>query len=159
MQDIVIRPSIKFWIVKSFWKLAIFLSFVIAIMFFPIQFLFQYFLAGGLVLMILLSFADYLLIKQTTYIVKVEQIVVITGIFSRTTNYMEMYRIYDYLKERNIFERILGLMTVKIFSRDANQPLLTMSAIPLDTTLIDNIRSRVELQKQIKHVYEINNKI
>ncbi|MDH6358969.1 PH domain-containing protein [Parabacteroides sp. PF5-9] len=160
LKDILVRPNIKYWFLISFPKI-----FLIIICFISERFISQlpnighYMRVGlGVVVLILLvmAFWDLMIIKNTRYIIKAEQIVILTGVFVKTTNYIEMYRIFDYSRVQNIGEALLSLMTVKILSRDPSHPLLSMKGIPNDISLVQTIRDRVELQKTIKGVREIN---
>jgi membrane protein YdbS with pleckstrin-like domain len=110
-----------------------------------------------IVLLLILAICDLIIIQRTIYIVKTEQIIIVTGVLLKRTDYIEMYRIYDYKHEQTLIDQLFGLMTVKIISRDISHPVLIMRGIINNPVLIDEIRKRVEKQKAIKNVHEINN--
>ena len=157
MDDITIYPCLRYWFFKSSIKIVL-----IVVLFSFHQFFIQqniYIKYGaGILIIILLVFAlcDLIIIKKTKYIVSSEQIIIINGVFLKTTNYIELYRVFDYKHEQNLFDQILNLMTVKILSRDLSHPSLVMKGIPNNLRLIREIRNRVEIQKNIKKEHEIN---
>jgi uncharacterized membrane protein YdbT with pleckstrin-like domain len=99
---------------------------------------------------------DLFYVRNTIYIIKEEQIVVKMGIFVRQVNYVEMYRIYDYVQTQNFFETLFLLMTVKILSRDISHPALLIRGIQYNPAIVDIIRTRVEAIKRKKGVVELN---
>lgn len=95
---------------------------------------------------------------RTVYVVTSEQIMYYHGILSHTTDYMELYRVYDYQQKRSFLQQLAGLKTVVIMSSDKNISSLNMVGIPQKRDVIGLIRTRVELNKSYKHVYEIGNR-
>jgi uncharacterized membrane protein YdbT with pleckstrin-like domain len=95
---------------------------------------------------------------RTVYVVTAEQIMYYHGILSHTTDYMELYRVYDYQQKRSFLQQLAGLKTVVIMSSDKNISSLNMVGIPQKRDVIGLIRTRVELNKSYKHVYEIGNR-
>lgn len=106
-------------------------------------------------LVILYHFA-YL--KSMIYRVTAEQLIVGHGIFSRSCDYIELYRVVDFHEHRSLFQQMFGLKTVSIYSGDRTNPRLEIIGLPQKTDLVSIIRERVEYNKQRKGVYEITNR-
>jgi hypothetical protein len=124
---------------------------------FPIEWYLKYFL--GIVAMTLVMTAgwNYVVLRNISYIIDIEQIIIKRGVLNRTTNYMELYRVYDYQKKHNIIEAAFGLMNIVLFSRDISNPKVVFFGIQNNDDVIPLIRSRVETEKQRKHIVEFNN--
>ena len=82
------------------------------------------------------------------FIVSSEQLIIQHGIFHRTSDYIELYRIVDFSESRDILEQLFGLKTVSIYSYGVKEKL--------DVVAI--IRERVEYNKRRKGIYEITNR-
>lgn len=154
MKDIIIRPGLKYWIIKNLHLIIILiLCFVLS----PVFLDYGYIIGVGAIMVIGIVCWDLIRIKQVKYIVSEEQIIIRKGVFIKTTNYIEMYRVYDYSEQRNILESAINLMSVTVLSRDLSDPRLIMKGIPYDNTLVSEIRNRVENQKKRKNIVELNN--
>jgi membrane protein YdbS with pleckstrin-like domain len=113
---------------------------------------------GLLALVLLVNMMwSYMVLYNITYIIDSEQIIIKRGVFMKTTDYVEMYRIYDYQKRQNIIEVAFGLMNIVLLSRDLSTPQVKFTGINNSDDVIPVIRERVENEKQRKHVVELNN--
>lgn len=150
MKDIIIRPGIKYWSIKNLhWIILLILYFVLS----PFFMNYGYIIGILAILIVAVVCWDLLRIEQIKYIISKEQIIILKGVFIKTTSYIEMYRIYDYNLQRNILELLMNLMSVTILSRDLSKPNLVMKGIPYDSTLIPKIKDRVESQKRKKYIF------
>ena len=95
---------------------------------------------------------------RTVYVITDEQILYRHGVLDHTTDYMELYRVYDYQQHRGLLQQMTGLKTVTIMSSDRNISQLDMKGIKEDVDVVGIIRQRVEYNKAYKHVYEIGNR-
>ena len=105
----------------------------------------------------------YLVIKvvhllRLEYILTDEQLIVKSGVFSYSTEYLELYRVVDYLQRRSFIEQIVGLKTIVIISGDRNTPYLSIIGVRNDMDFVPIIRDRVENCKKIRKIYEITNR-
>jgi membrane protein YdbS with pleckstrin-like domain len=113
---------------------------------------------GTLVCVLLANIAwSYVVLYNITYIIEQEQIIVKRGVFIKTTNYLEMYRIYDFEKRQHIVEAAFGLMSITLLSRDMSNSNVKFIGIANSDDVIPVIRERVEREKQRKRVIEFNN--
>lgn len=96
-------------------------------------------------------------LARMEYIISGEQIIILHGVFSHSTDYVELYRVVDYQQHRSLLQQLFGLKTVTIFSGDRNNPKLDMIGIKATTDIVAEIRCRVEFNKKNKGIYEITN--
>ena len=91
------------------------------------------------------------------YRITEEQIISEHGIFQRKVNYMELYRVVDFLEHQSLLQQLCGLKTVSILSMDRSTPRLNLIGIRRGNDIVALIRERVELNKRKKGIYEITN--
>jgi len=115
----------------------------------------------ALALVILLSPLAYaltkvLLIKAIKYEISSERIKITTGIFSKQTNALELYRVKDYTLKEPFFYRLFHLGNIIILTSDHSTPQIVMRAIPHAKQLMDDLRKYVELRRDLKKVREVD---
>jgi uncharacterized membrane protein YdbT with pleckstrin-like domain len=86
----------------------------------------------------------YLDIKCRVYEITTERIIVRSGILSRKTDEMELYRVRDYRLSEPFYLRFFGLCNIELVTDDRTDPILLIPAIKNGTTLLRKIRERVE---------------
>lgn len=96
-------------------------------------------------------------LHRTRYYIGSEQIISKHGVLSRKTDYMEQYRIVDFVEHQSFMQQLCGLKTVRIFSTDRNTPQLDLVGIGRNLDVVRLIRERVEYNKLKKGIYEITN--
>lgn len=99
----------------------------------------------------------FIYLRRTRYYIGSEQIISKHGVLSRKTDYMEQYRIVDFVEHQNLMQQLCGLKTVRIFSMDRNTPRLDLVGIRRNLDVVTLIRERVEYNKLKKGIYEITN--
>ena len=115
------------------------------------------FLVLGTVTM-LMTIYGCLYLSKIQYVISAEQLIVQQGVFHRTSDYIELYRIVDFSEQRDILEQFFGLKTISIYSGDRTNPKLDICGVQEKVDVVGIIRERVEYNKQIKGVYEITNR-
>jgi uncharacterized membrane protein YdbT with pleckstrin-like domain len=115
------------------------------------------FLVLGTVTM-LMTLYGCLYLSKIQYVISAEQLIVQQGVFHRTSDYIELYRIVDFSEQRDILEQFFGLKTISIYSGDRTNPKLDICGVQEKVDVVGIIRERVEYNKQIKGVYEITNR-
>ena len=115
------------------------------------------FLVLGTVTM-LMTLYGCLYLSKLQYVISAEQLIVQQGVFHRTSDYIELYRIVDFSEQRDILEQFFGLKTISIYSGDRTNPKLDICGVQEKIDVVGIIRERVEYNKQIKGVYEITNR-
>ena len=99
----------------------------------------------------------FIYLRRTRYYIGSEQIISKHGVLSRKTDYMEQYRIVDFVEHQSFMQQLCGLKTVRIFSTDRNTPQLDLVGIRRNLDVVRLIRERVEYNKLKKGIYEITN--
>jgi uncharacterized membrane protein YdbT with pleckstrin-like domain len=100
-------------------------------------------------------FYQYLFIRSIYYKIDYDQIIYIRGIFSIKTDYIELYRVKDYILIRSFLMRFIKAMTLTLNTSDKSHPEFKLVGIPKsDIDIL--IRQRVEAMRATKGVFEID---
>lgn len=99
---------------------------------------------------------NYLYFLSIKFIITEERVISEIGFFNTKIDYLEMYRIYDYQMNRSLLQKVLNLMNVDLITRDITNPILKLHGISYNSTLVDEIRNRVEHSKKINNILELN---
>ena len=118
---------------------------------------FTAFAISAALLLTLVLLYRFVYLRRTRYYIGREQIISKHGVLSRKTDYMEQYRIVDFVEHQSLMQQLCGLKTVRIFSTDRNTPRLDLVGIEYDFDAVTLIRERVEYNKRKKGIYEITN--
>lgn len=79
-----------------------------------------------------------------------------SGIILRKHEFVENYRIKDFLIEKPLIYRIFDLGNLTIYTSDKTTPILHLYAIRKPEEKYQILRGLVELSRKEKHVYEID---
>jgi uncharacterized membrane protein YdbT with pleckstrin-like domain len=111
-----------------------------------------------LVLLSPLAYALYkaIIVKSLRYEITSERIRINSGIFSRKSSALELYRVKDYTMEASFFYRLFHLGNIYLTTSDHTTPLLSLKAIPHAQKLMDDIRTQVEQRRDLKGVREVD---
>lgn len=90
----------------------------------------------------------FIYLRRTRYHIGSEQLISRHGVLSRKTDYMEQYRIVDFVEHQNLMQQLCGLKTVRIFSMDRNTPRLDLVGIRHNFDVVTLIRERVEYKNE-----------
>ena len=115
------------------------------------------FLILGCVTMLMMLYGC-LYLSKLQFIITEEQLIIQHGVFHRSSDYIELYRIVDFSEQRDILEQLFGLKTVSIYSGDRTNPKLDIYGVMEKVDVVGIIRERVEYNKQRRGVYEITNR-
>jgi uncharacterized membrane protein YdbT with pleckstrin-like domain len=111
-----------------------------------------YVAAGAAVIPLLIAFVKYLQIKFQRYELTTERLRIRTGILSRQTDEIELYRVKDYILREPFSIRIFGLGDIAITTTDDANPNVLLRAVHHPNTLRDEIRKHVEQRREAKRV-------
>ena len=106
----------------------------------------------AVVIPLVYMFYKWLVIKNNRYKITTERIFFITGIFSKKTEAMELYRVRDIDIYEPFWQRIFKLGNIEITSSDATDPKLMLFAVPKPSALQNEIRKNVEMRRDTKRV-------
>ena len=109
---------------------------------------------------VLLSYLSYTLLYllRIKYIITDQQIIYIHGVVGQAKDYMELYRVIDYREHSSLQQQIAGIKTITLYSGDYSLPKFKMFGIPKRSIITEEIRKRVEYNKQRKGIYEFTNR-
>lgn len=100
----------------------------------------------------------FVYLRRMEYRVSHEQLIFEHGVFCRSSDYIELYRVVDFREHRSFFQQLSGLKTVSIYSGDRTTPRLDIKGVRDGMSLVAHIRERVEYNKRRKGIYEITNR-
>lgn len=156
-ESIVLRPKLR--IIFGDNTLIILLCIIIPIVLYsiPNSYLRVALLCIGIISVSFIIYSLYKL-KQTSWVITSSQLIYKRGVFSISTDYMELYRINDFTEKQRFIDRLLGLKTITVHSTDASNRTLILFGIENSIEVVPHIRRNVELSKNNRNVYEITNR-
>ena len=107
----------------------------------------------------LLLLYSFIYIRSIEYRITDQQIIVEQGVFKRSTDYMELYRVIDFNEQRNIMQQICALKTITIYAGDKNMPTLNILGVKNHYDIISELRSRIIYSRELFKIYEVTNRI
>lgn len=155
-QIIILRPSIRQYAIDQLPLFGVLVSLLIigGLPGFPLK---GIALAFSLFISLCLLYR-FIYIRRIRYLIGSEEIMCEHGVFRRSTNYMEMYRIVDFAEHQSFLQQLFGVKTVILFSMDRSTPKLELTGMEQKSDIVPLIRKRVEQNKERRGVYEITNR-
>ncbi len=95
-------------------------------------------------------------VRCLRYEITSERIRVTSGILSKRTNALELYRVKDYTLEAPFLYRLFKLGHIRLQTSDRSNPEMLLRAIPGARKLSDEIRLHVEKRRDQKRVREVD---
>ncbi|MCI0449524.1 MAG: PH domain-containing protein [Chlorobi bacterium] len=118
---------------------------VLSLMFFPLALVLA-------VIPLAYIFIKWLIVKNHKYKVTTERIFYTTGIFSKKTEAMELYRVRDVDMYEPFWQRLFKLGNIRLTSSDETTENFLLKAVPNPSKLMDDIRKHVEIRRDVKRV-------
>ncbi len=116
-----------------------------SLMFFPIA-------AILVVIPLIYMLIKWITIKNHRYKVTTQRIFYTTGIFSKKTEAMELYRVRDVDMYEPFWQRMFKLGNIALTTSDKTAMNFLLKAVPHPGELMNNIRKNVELRRDVKRV-------
>lgn len=107
----------------------------------------------------LLLLYSFVYLRSLEYRITDQQIVVEHGVFKRSTDYMELYRVIDFNEHSNLMQQLCALKTITIYAGDKNMPTLHVIGVKNRYDIIRELRSRVIYSRELFRIYEVTNRI
>ncbi|WP_340200095.1 PH domain-containing protein [Ascidiimonas sp. W6] len=85
-----------------------------------------------------------------------QRIIEHSGIFSRTTNEVELYRVKDIRHLQPFWLRIVGLSNVWLDSTDHSNPTILIKGIANGKEIKEKLRIAIDIRRDVKAVREID---
>jgi len=98
----------------------------------------------GLVWLLVLS----LVRKATRYKITDRNIDTERGVFSKTIETLQLWRVRDIDFRQSFFERMLGIATIHVFTKDVTDPELALKGLPASREIFDKLKDAAELARQ-----------
>ena len=158
LPDIVIKPQFRYVFVQALMPTLVYVIVMLAWALLPAVSRWLHY--GLMVLAIVCCFGmchAVISLYCTQWVITEEEICYRRGVIARREDYLELYRINDYVYKQSVLERFLGLTRFYIVSTDVTTGVLCIYGIPRMRELQAEIRHRVELQRRKKRIYEIGN--
>ena len=111
-----------------------------------------WFVACVLLVPIPWAFWRWLETRNTTYTLTDQRLKTTRGVFTRTTDDLELYRVRDSRFEQDLAERLLGLGQVVLFTTDETSPEIRLTFIRDAEAVREKIRTLVEARRDAKRV-------
>lgn len=113
---------------------------------------------AGLALPALYALTRWIGTRTQVYEITTERVRTSTGIFSRRTSELELYRVRDYTVIEPFWQRMVGLGDLVIETADRTSPHVVLHAVPRVNQLKDQVRTNTERMRQARGVrdFEIN---
>lgn len=112
----------------------------------------KYISGGALALALIIYFLNYLFIRSVVYTITDEQILYKRGVFTITTDYIELYRIIDFKETQSFLLRFIGGMNFSMETMDKSHPVFELNGIP-KSDIDQLVRSLVEDNRGRKNVF------
>ena len=96
-------------------------------------------------------------LRGMRYTVTGEQLVYEHGVFTRSRDYIELYRIVDFDESRSFLQLILGLKTIVVHSGDRTMPKLRIIGVREGSDVVGCIRERVSYNRTRMNIHEFAN--
>ncbi len=75
-----------------------------------------------------------------------------SGVFNKTIQNLEMWRIDDIVFHQTLSERMLGISRVELITRDKTNPVLVLEGLPPGRRVFDDVKQAFLLAKQRKNI-------
>ena len=109
-------------------------------------------IAGAALIPLAISFWKWLVVRCRRYELTTERLLLTSGVFSRDSQALELYRVKDYSLSEPLLLRLFGLGDIVLNTSDESNPTVTLRAVSGAQTLRDDIRKHVEICRDKKRV-------
>jgi len=111
-----------------------------------------WFLLCLLVIPIPVAIWKWLETRNTVYTLTDQRLKFTRGVFSKTTEDLELYRVRDTKFQQSFFERMIGLGEIEVFTTDETSPVVRLPYIADAEAIREKIRAAVEARRDAKGV-------
>jgi membrane protein YdbS with pleckstrin-like domain len=98
----------------------------------------------------------YFHLRAVEYVVTTQRVRVISGIFSKDIQEIELFRVKDTMAHQSFFLRLFSLGTITVLSGDERQPRIVLSGVPDAVELREKLREEVMTLRQRFGVREVD---
>ena len=105
-----------------------------------------------LVIPIPLAIWKWLETNSTVYTLTDQRLKFTRGVFNKVTEDLELYRVRDTKFQQGLFERLVGLGNIELYTTDETSPTIRLPFIAEAETVREQIRALVEARRDAKRV-------
>ena len=105
---------------------------------------------------IFFALARFLQTKCKVFELTTQRFKITHGVFTKTTETLELYRVKDIETRQPFLSRLVGIENVQMTTSDASSPTVLVDAVPSSVGFADKLRHQVEIIRQQKRVREID---
>ena len=98
----------------------------------------------------------YFHLRMVEYIITTQRVRVISGLFSKEVQEIELFRVKDTSARQAFFQRLFGLGTITVLSGDEKQPRLVLDGVPNALDMRERLRQEVMSLRQRFGVRELD---
>jgi uncharacterized membrane protein YdbT with pleckstrin-like domain len=106
----------------------------------------------GLIVPFVWALSRWISTRCQRYEVTSERVKITTGLLSRRTSEIELYRVRDYSIVEPFWLRVVGCGDIVLLTADSSSPSFVLHAVPHAATLKDQIRTHTERMRQRRGV-------
>lgn len=156
---LTLKPGWRQLMAESFWWIALFCGVAASSLYLDNRLGFYANLAmmGTATAAFLLVLAKYIVLRNIRWVVDDETLCRQKGVLARQKDYIELYRVVDYVETQTFLQRMFGVKTVIILSMDRTDAEMEIFGVQVWMDIVGHIRYRVEQCKKAKRIYEITN--
>ena len=86
--------------------------------------------------------------KSTKYKITDRNIDCESGVFSKRIETLQLWRVRDLDFRQSLWERMLGISSIHIFTKDVTDPELVLRGLPASREIFDKLKDAAELARQ-----------
>ncbi len=94
--------------------------------------------------------------KNILYVLTAERFKLRRGVFNRSTEVLELYRVKDMTLDQPFILRLFGLSNIHLTTSDRTTPMVDIRAVRSGEDVLRRFRDRVEHQRDRKRVREVD---
>jgi uncharacterized membrane protein YdbT with pleckstrin-like domain len=94
----------------------------------------------------------WLVLKTTAYHLTTERLLTTTGILTKVTDTLELYRVRDMKTVQTLAQRMVGLQDICLCTADASTAEVRIDFVPVALNLSEQVRKAVETCRMKKNV-------
>ncbi len=113
-------------------------------------------IASILILPLPFALWNWLVIRNTRYVLTDQRLKISRGVFNRTVEDIELYRIKDTRLTQTFLQRMVKLGDVALGTSDASSPTVRLASLPNAEAVRDMLRGLVEARRDAKGVRELD---
>lgn len=150
-----LTPDIKQYIIDEFYCFVLLITMILMS---GIDYKIGAIMAGiGTVIMLVYLIGRWWYYTNLIWEITPTQIKSIRGIVNKSTNFIEMYRVVDFMENQSLLQQFFGLKDVYILSGDRTDAVLRIYGIPNNLNIIEEIKPLIAKCRKENRIYEIAN--